>query len=224
MSAAIAIASLVTVAAFTAAALVGLVLLVKRPPTHSPMPYIAFAMAMTLYALVAASNFLQYSGITEYFDLYEDSAELLFAPLLVLAAYGVEAQSTIDERSRSAALVQQQVDLLMAVIDTSPVGIMIVAQGGHVTFANEPARNLLHLEEDQSTGLIRHAEWKMADVTGAPTSLGDLVGSEPTHGARRLVTWPDGRSKQFLFNATPMNDSNAALGGAVVAVESTRDS
>jgi PAS domain-containing protein len=220
---AIAITSFVTVAAFAAAAVISLVLLVRRPPTHSPMPYIAFAMAMTLYALVAASNFFQYSGITEYFDLYEDYAELLFAPLLVLAAYGVEAQSTIDERSRSAALVQQQVDLLMAVIDTSPVGIMIVAQGGHVTFANDPARNLLHLEEDPSTGLIRHAAWTMTDVTGAPTSLGDLVGREPTHGARRLVTWPGGRSQQFLFNATPMNDSDASLGGAVVAVESTHD-
>jgi PAS domain-containing protein len=180
----------------------------------------ALAAAMALYTFVGFSNVLQYAGITEALDLFEDYAELLFAPLLILAAAATEAQIRLDERSHSASLLQQQSDLLMNIVDTTPVGIMIVAPGGHITFANDPARRMLGITESADTGMLTHQAWTLTDPGGRDAPLQDLVGHTPISGARRVLTWPDGRRQQFMFSVTPMGDATSALGGAVIAVES----
>jgi PAS domain-containing protein len=174
---------------------------------------------MAVYTFVGVSNMLQYAGITETLDLFEDYAELLFAPLLILAAAATEAQIRLDDRTHAASLLQQQNDLLMNIVDTSPVGIMIVAPGGHITFANDPARNMLGIAESPDTGMLTHPAWTLADADGHDAPLGDLVAGRPVSGARRVLTWPDARRQQFMFSVTPMNDATASLGGAVIAVE-----
>lgn len=224
MNALITVASVLSVIGFGTAMVVALTKLPPREAGGSRLASAAFAAAMGLYLFVSLSNFAEYSGVTSHFDLYEDYAELLFVPLLVLASFASESQLLLDERSQSAALLQQQNDLLMNIVDTSPVGIMIVSPGGHITFANDPARNMLSIYEERATGQLVHAAWTMVDPNGEETSLDALVSTEPVTGARRVINFPDGRRQQFLFSVTPMNDATASLGGAVVAVEAAGSS
>jgi len=46
-----------------------------------------FCFSMGLYVFVGFSNILQHGNITDYFDRFEDYAEILFFPLIVFALY-----------------------------------------------------------------------------------------------------------------------------------------
>ncbi len=213
------VAAAISVLAFGATTVIALSKLPSRESGRSRTPLIALAAAMALYTFVGFSNVVQYAGITDALDLFEDYAELLFAPLLILAAAATEAQIRLDERSHSANMLQQQNDLLMDIVDTSPVGIMIVAPGGHITFANDPARHMLGIAESPDTGMLTHPAWTLVDAEGGAAPLENLAGDQRISGARRIMTWPDGRRQQFMFSVTPMSDASSSLGGAVVAVE-----
>jgi PAS domain-containing protein len=213
------ISSLVALVGFAAAAAMSVVLAVRLGKKRSPIVYVSAALAFALLALVSLSNLLEYAGVTTALDTVEDNAELLFFPLLILCAFGIEAQALIDERARAARVLQQQNDMLMSIVDTTPVGIMIVTPNGQIIFANEPARNMLGVYEELPTGVLRHAKWSMTDVDGRPAALNEMVGIERITNARRVLRFPDGTKQQFIFSATPMNDATESLGGAVVALE-----
>jgi PAS domain-containing protein len=219
MNVPILIAGIITAVSFGAAAWIAFS---RRPVArtkHSWMPMLGLSAAMGLYAFVGLSNVLEYSGVTSALDLIEDYAELLFVPLLILASYATEAQMRLDERAHAGNLLQQQNDLLLNIVDTTPVGIMIVAPGGHITFANDPARNMLSIAMDHDTGMLAHPDWHLSSPEGGEVPLDSLVSGQAVSGARRILTWPDGRRQQFMFSVTPMNDATKTLGGAVVAFE-----
>ncbi len=206
---------------------VAAILAVRRVPARSSgrmrLPMVALALAMSMYCMTGVSDTLQYAGVTDRLDPYEDYAEILFVPLLLLAAFGDMTQERDAERARSARLLENQNELLVSVLETSPVGIMIVAPGGQVVFANEPARQLLRISEDPSTGRLVAAPSAMRTVQGTTTSLAEIVTRPPALGTRYVYEWRDGHKLQALLSVTPMSDRTAALGGAVVAVEAVAD-
>lgn len=182
----------------------------------------AFAAAMAIYVFVSISNALEHGGVTAMFTPWEDYVEVLFAPMLIFAATSRQAARHVEEQTRSARLLSAQNELLLEVLETSPVGIMIVAPGGVVTFANEPARNLLGIAEDSDTGRLVVAPWRMADARGRDMTLADLVRDQPVAGERVVMRWPSGQRTQAMVRARPMADSDGSLGGAVVTIETVR--
>jgi len=215
---AIAVASVVTFISFSIAAILAFVYLPRRWGS-SAAPLLILAAAMLCEAFIGLSNALQYSGITGALDLFEDFAEILFAPLIVFSLFAAEVQLRLREQAQASRVLQGEHDMLLNIVDTTPSGILIVAPGGHVTYANDAARDLLAISEDADTGDLHTEAWTMTDEAGRPCSLDDLLRAPGAVGLRRGVAFPDGRRSDFLFSVTTMGDQNQAVGGAVIGVQ-----
>jgi len=79
-----------------------------------------FCFSMGLYVFVGFSNILQHGNITDFFDRFEDYAEILFFPLIVFALYISKTEIEIQRRRKAevtlmhsqASLVARQDELL----------------------------------------------------------------------------------------------------------------
>lgn len=215
---AIAVAGAVTAVSFLVAA--GLALAyIPRKWGGSNAPMLILAAAMGLEAFIGLSNFLQYSGITSSLDLLEDYAEILFAPLIVFTLVATETQLRLREQARAARVLQQEHDMLLNIVDTTPAGILIVAPGGHITFANDAAREMLGITEDADTGQLLPGMQAIVDEAGRESSLDELLAAEGAGPINRTLVFADGVRTDLRFTVTTMSDRTNALGGAVVGVE-----
>lgn len=218
MNQALVIAGTITAAAFVAAA-ISLLAYIPRKWGGSSAPMLILAAAFMLEAFIGFSNVLQYAGVTGALDLFEDFAEILFAPLVVFSLFATEVQLRLREQERASRVVQSEHDMLLSIVDTTPSGILIVAPGGHITFANEAARSMLGVAEDEGTGRLTAEAWEMTDESGAASSLGELLDAPEATGLKRAIVFPDGKRSALIFSVTTMGDHSSELGGAVVAVE-----
>lgn len=214
-------ASVVAAAAFAGAAFLAVRMWSRaRHAWPEPAPLI-LAAAMTLHLLVATSNFLEYSGVFSALDAIEDSAELLFVPLIFFTVYASEVQAASVQRRQAAHLLERQNDMLMGIVDMSPSGILVVAPGGHILFANEAAERILELTPSDMGDEFETPRWTLRGPTGSLTSLADLVGAEGVMDSPHVLERPDGGRVHTRLSVTPMSDAKEQLGGALVAIERT---
>jgi PAS domain-containing protein len=205
--------------AFAAAAIVGLVGKVESPLVTKPVRYV-FVAAMCLYAFVGFSNVLEHAGITAALDIYEDFAEILFVPALAYIASTMVQNYQIDREAKSSRVMRQQNDLLLNIVDTVPGGVLVVDPTGAVTFANEGAERILGMASDTGGSVRLTPSWTLHDpLSGAEVTLGEIASGGPLMRKPLLVQWPDGMSTEFIFSATPMNAKGGELGGSVVAFD-----
>ncbi len=155
-------ADVISTVAFVIAGLMALL-----APFDSPLVTksvrVVFVGAMSLYAFVGVSNVLEHAGITAFFDLYEDFAEILFVPALAYVASTMYQNQQIDSQQKAARVMRQQNDLLLNIVDTVPGGILVVGPTGAVTFANEGAERLLGMTSDSGGSVSITPSWTLLD-------------------------------------------------------------
>ena len=148
---------------------------------------------MSLYAFVGVSNILEHAGITAFFDLYEDFAEIIFVAALAYVASTMYQNQQIDSQQKAARVMRQQNDLLLNIVDTVPGGILVVGPTGAVTFANEGAERLLGMTSDSGGSVSITPSWTLLDPsTGEETTLaqiasGGMLSRSPT--VRPVARW-----------------------------------
>ncbi|MDO8964453.1 MAG: ATP-binding protein [Coriobacteriia bacterium] len=178
------------------------------------------AAAMGLYMFVGLSNVLEWTGVTAMFDPYEDFAELLFLPLMAYTVYTLSLGRQIDVQARAEDAVRTEHRLLTTIVGTTPTGIIVVTPAGLITFANEPARDLLRICEDPATCALvpasgvriggQRPDW--ADPTEA---FSDMCSGAPLRDAVRFLMAPDGSTVAVSTSTNPIGEETS---GVVIAL------
>jgi PAS domain-containing protein len=211
------------------AAFIAAMVVVLTIPTWEDSPigvgtkaFLVAALA-TYLVLMSISILDGVSFVRSHLAPIENSVELLFAPFLLATAYSLYARQRLNDEKSAERVVVQTSEMMGSIVETTPAGVLVLDASGWMTFANEAARSMLELVEDPDTGAIRTPGWTVhiADrsaTAGAPRAdFGALVGSEPVRGAHVVVEWPDGARRRFIANMAPVNATDGAVTGAIVA-------
>ncbi|MDO8846880.1 MAG: ATP-binding protein [Coriobacteriia bacterium] len=161
-----AIADLVALLAFAVATYFALRVPIQAPAVGRLVKYSTLAVA-AMYALVSVSNLLEHAGVTAFFDVYEDFAEVLYVPLVASAIYSRLGAERLVAARRAEEAIRSEHELLTSIVETTPTGILVVDADGVVYFANELAERMLERVVPgqldlgaivRSGGLPRHRE------------------------------------------------------------------
>ncbi len=178
------------------------------------------ALAVAINVFVGVSNILEHAGITAALDPYEDYCEILSVPLVAYAIFTTNIAQREGAVRRAGELVRAEHDLLTAIVETSPGGIMLVASSGDIAFANDRAKDLLRLRSDGETGSLRlPADLICTSTISAstrPLDLAQLAAGEVFDSAVCIVE-VDGRRVALSVSASPIAVSDGAVRGSVVA-------
>lgn len=190
---------------------------------NSPAKYF-MATATFLLALVAFGNMIEHgfdeSGAIFVFDRVTDYAVVLFVPFSLYGVSAMYAAEQVNDAERLARQMKQGNDFLSSIVDTTPAGVIVMDAFGGITFANESARALLDLEEDDSCGLVWPG-WSVRDERPCAADdeprgdFGAFVGPEPHRDVPVSVEWPTGWRVTLSVSTAPMYDAEGRVGGVV---------
>lgn len=85
---------------FLVVTLIILIILRRKKTTHGQVN-LFFIVSMSILLLVTITNLLEHFEITPYFDLYEDSLELMFVPFIIFALYSSRLNKENERRERA---------------------------------------------------------------------------------------------------------------------------
>jgi PAS domain S-box-containing protein len=132
----------------------------------------------------------------------------------------------ITERKQVEESLRREHGLVNQVMETSPVGIVVVDSRGQIQFANAQVQRLSSLSRTQIVGAqFDDPRWRVIDCDG------DTVPSEllpftqvtrtrtPLYGIENSVEMSDGRVLDLSVNAAPLLGEAEALEGVVMTVE-----
>jgi PAS domain S-box-containing protein len=132
----------------------------------------------------------------------------------------------ITGRKRAEKTLQQERNLLSRIMETSPVGIVVVDRTGQITFANNQAEQVLGLIKNEITQRTYNApEWRITDYDGQAFPDENLPfrrvmdTQQPVYDVRHAIEWPDGRRVLLSINAMPLFDETGQVNGMVAAVD-----
>ncbi len=181
------------------------------------------ALAVFILAFVAFSNILEHTGITAKLDEYEDYVEILFVPLIAYAVYSMQTARLFNEARRAEELLRAEHELLTAVVETSPTGIMLVTQSGDIAFANDTAREMLALRPRGESGSLTMPEElnciSSESASARPLSLEHLAEGPSFTGSVCIVEIGTLR-RALSVSASPLGsgDESAEASGSVVTI------
>ena len=144
----------------------------------------------------------------------------------VLALFAPQAAAALVNARRHRAEQQARADL-EAVIDTSPVGVVVLdARTGHPVSLNREAKRIvggLCLPGCSPEQLLEVLSWRRADgreISMEASSLAQALSSATTVRVEEIVlSVPDGQSVTTLVNATPVQDEDGAVVSLVVTMQ-----
>jgi PAS domain-containing protein len=179
--------------------------------------------ALGIYVIIAISDTLIWAQVTTAFEGYDDHLESLFPVLalgVVFAAYSAQQYADAVRAQRGLA---QAHELMMDIVDGAPAGILFLGPTGATVFANDAAKHVLDLEEDDATGAITGPGWVEEGLADArPGELPSLVRDEPYEGMPVTVKWPNGWAVDLRVSGRPLSDATGDVGGVVVSFEKPR--
>ena len=146
--------------------------------------------------------------------------------LLNLALFASQAGAAIANARRHRAEQRARADL-EALVDTSPVGVVVFDAGtGHPVSLNREAKRIvggLCLPGRSPEQLLEVLSWRRADgreISMEASSLPQALRSATTVRAEEIVlSVPDGRRVTTLVNATPIQAEDGAVVSLVVTMQ-----
>jgi PAS domain S-box-containing protein len=134
------------------------------------------------------------------------------------------ADITLTKRAQMR--FRRERDLLHRVMETSPVGIVVVDRRGRLTYSNSYAQTLFALSaEELGERAFDDPRWALTDPEGNPVSAEDLpfrkamTTGRPVHGVNLSVETGEGRRRRIQVNASPIQDPEGKPDGMVAAIE-----
>jgi PAS domain-containing protein len=203
------------------AALVVVISLPVRPGrTPSAVSKWLLAACVALYVLVTASDVATHLGITDLGESVEDYFETLFPLVALGVAFATYASEQYLEVARTRKALSQSHDLMMDIVDGTPAGIMFLDTAGHIAFANDAAKELLDLTEDEASGAIASPDWVLrGSERSAAGDLSPLLSAKPFDNRPVTLEWPNGWFVDLRVSGRPFSDQRQRLGGIVVTFE-----
>ena len=137
-----------TIALLGFATAIAIMVVTRRSPGRVPLlAGVLILLAMVLMVFVSGANLLENSGLNTTLDPAEDLAEVLLFPLIAYSLYVVFAGEQMDDLRSAISAAQAEHNMLMSIVDSSPVAIVVVDDIGCASFANRYAWDTLELGE-----------------------------------------------------------------------------
>jgi PAS domain S-box-containing protein len=121
-------------------------------------------------------------------------------------------------------------ELLLQIIETSPVSITILDKNGRIIFANSRAEKVLGLKKgDIMRRTYNDPLWKITDFEGKPFPNKNLPFTvvkrtgKPVFGVRHAIELPDGKKVFLSINATPLFNEKKEFTALVASLEDITD-
>ncbi|MFP4527214.1 MAG: chemotaxis protein CheB [Candidatus Kapaibacterium sp.] len=122
--------------------------------------------------------------------------------------------------------LERKHNLMIRILESSPVGKTMVDSSGNIMFANKRAEEILGLEKDKITSrTYNDPEWKSTDMEGNPIPdekrIFNLImkDKKTIYDYKEKIKWPDGRIVPISVNGAPMFDENGRPIGAVFSID-----
>jgi PAS domain S-box-containing protein len=131
----------------------------------------------------------------------------------------------VTERMQARESLRRERDLTEAIMNTSVTALLTLDRKGRITFANEPAREILELEEDVVEGLhyeevgtlytldgdeVADREWPFAHI---------MRNGAPVADARYVLERPDGERRSIRINGAPLRAPDGSVRQVVFSVD-----
>lgn len=181
-------------------------------------------------AYVFLSNALEWVGLSNALDPYEDYAEVVW-PLLWGAALYVWIQTgMVNALLRSTTALEHVQHLTAGIMDTSPTGIIVVGSDGNINFANAYAGNIIGISKEK---LLQHSYDELAQLLIGyhitPISREELpfhqvmIKKSAIHSVRLAINSRGGDIRELSVNAAPLMDENGDIERVVIVLNDVTD-
>ncbi|GAB3317516.1 PAS domain S-box protein [Haloplanus salinarum] len=136
----------------------------------------------------------------------------------------------VTERKEHEATLRAEREKIRRLLETSPVGIMIVDPDGSFRRANERAEEILGLSRSTITDrTYDDAAWSVVDADGEPMPASELPvrrvfeTGEPVMNHEQGVDRPDGERRWISVNAAPLTTADGEVEAVVAAMMDVTD-
>lgn len=129
------------------------------------------------------------------------------------------------ERQRLEDAWRREIDLLARIMETSPVGIMMVNSNGNVILASDQAEQILKLSLVETEHPYNLLTWKIFDEQGNSISVNELPfqqvmrTGESLSAVRYSLELLDGRQILLSLNSSPLFNAEEQIEGVVLTIE-----
>jgi PAS domain-containing protein len=101
-----------------------------------------------VYVYVTFAKLADKIGPPALENLYESYVEILFPLLMLMSAYSAYAAQQSADLARSQRAQARSHAFMMGIVDAAPAGILFLDPQGIIGFANDTAKQVLELTED----------------------------------------------------------------------------
>lgn len=171
-----------------------------------------FVFAWLIYAFICAGDILEAVLGEGSTDAFEGPVEMLFPIVILMGVFtAYSAQQYSDLRFSQMALNSSQT-LMLQVLDQAPAGIVLIDLNGAILFANDCAKEVLELIENNdgffsAPWMSGHDIKQVLMPVLADTSGQDIV---------LVFDWPGQRRLDLKVASQPMTGGDGREGGAIV--------
>jgi two-component system, chemotaxis family, CheB/CheR fusion protein len=131
----------------------------------------------------------------------------------------------ITKQKEAEIAMEQKHELLMKILESSPIGKTMINLEGKITFANKEAEKILGIKRDELRKMqYNAAEFKITDTDGNPIPDEQLPFNQiiktgnPVHNFEHYIEFPNGNRKKLQINGNPIISSEGNIDGAVFAI------
>ncbi|ACK71915.1 diguanylate cyclase with PAS/PAC and GAF sensors [Gloeothece citriformis PCC 7424] len=131
----------------------------------------------------------------------------------------------INQRERFETALRREIDLLARIMETSPVGIMMVNSQGEIILASEQAEQVLGLSLTQTEQPYNILEWRISDEEGnsLPPEDSPFQGVIRTEQSisrvRYWIELPNEQNILVSISASPLLNTENQIQGVVLTLE-----
>jgi len=139
----------------------------------------------------------------------------------LIEVLGSYATAVLDRLDRERSLREER-DLLNRLLATSPAAIVLLDEDGKFVRANERARDVLGIGQDEITGRsFNDPEWNITTLDGDPILDAErpfaqvIRTEEPVFGHEHTIETPEGNRRIFSVSGAPLPDAKGEIQGAL---------
>ncbi|WP_432737709.1 PAS domain S-box protein [Maridesulfovibrio sp. FT414] len=144
----------------------------------------------------------------------------------VLLAFIAFLYLNIDKRKKVETELQRERDLMGSIMETSPMGILVMDSDGRIIFANDQAARVHGVTRNDIIGKQHNDPvWKISSHDGTPFPEERLAFNRVMKirnavlDIRHAIHWADGRRVLLSINASPLFASGGKINKVVATVE-----
>jgi PAS domain S-box-containing protein len=121
--------------------------------------------------------------------------------------------------------LRRERDLTEAIMDTSVAALVIVDADGDISFANEPASDILGADAEALTGELHHEVGTLKELDGTTIPAHKwpfqhvLETGTPISERRYVFERPDGTERYLSVNGAPLRDPDGSLRQVVFSID-----